>query len=670
MGVNVKLACAEKGELGAFVFGAVDAFDPQSGLTGWCVDLADAAVAREVELVVNGAPVATTRASHARPDVCDAIGAQGRFGFCFDACVFDAFLLNKPVFAAKDFFVRVAGLDAMLPAHETLPKLGALLDAREAWLKHGEGRALIESLELAREGARELLFQPPRKSAAEADGVIEAIAFGSGNVVWFLGWASSRGAAEFSAVVLDRRKYAAGLRCAYYRRADLAGPAVGVVGALLTDWRPSAASDALVAFGEDGRQLLRALRPLRVTTPSEMFGCLQSQDEQDSRALARALLAIAVETDGWALETPASKKIRLAVDSAQYVEGFGVFMKGWVVSPSHRITGMALKLGDEVLDCAPSSLHFAPRPDLTAGFPGMGAAIERAGFTIVFSGDPRDADFGAAALRLTYENNKSIHHRLDDLQIVRLCAADLSGLRDFYPALEREAFFPALARAAHESCAREYRRALGDIVNSCAHALVFCAPAERRLQFHLFEHLRAHLAGCRAQGVGVAIVAPDSARHGEIREMFAEFAEQFPGPASLVFVADVDCAVWSLASVLSLLDARRFVFVGPEVVLADAGWAALDRLVGAGDELAFLEISDPEQPWAPPWIGSAAFSWSTGDWSRFARARRLPLRRALEGDVFPQSRRIAGGAECLRRAPPPPRLIEHVNRVLGLGAQS
>ncbi|MCW2283506.1 hypothetical protein M2323_001278 [Rhodoblastus acidophilus] len=670
MGMNFKLAPSERD--GAGMFGAVDAFDPQSGLTGWCVDIADAAAECEVELVVNGAAVASARAAHARRDVCEAIGIQGRFGFCFDASVFDAFLLNRPVFAAKEFSVRIAGQGWTLPSHDGLPTLGALLEAREAWLKRSEGQALLESLEIARQGAGDMLFQPPRKTAADADGVIEAIAFGAGNVLWFLGWTSSRGAAEFPAVVLDRRKYAAGLRCAYFRRADLAEPAVGIVGALLTDWRPSASSDALVAFGENGENVLRALRPLRVTTPGEVFGHLRSQDEPYSRALARAMLAIAAETDGWALETPASKKIKLAVDAAQFIEGFGVFMKGWVVSPSHRVTGMALKLGEEVLEAAPSSLHFAPRPDLTAGFPRMGAAIERAGFTIVFRGDLRDADFCAATLRLTYENSASTHHRLDDVQIVRLSPADLAGLRDFYPVLEREAFFKPLALAVHETCARDYGRVMGDIVTPCAHALIFCAPSERRLQFLLFEHLRARLAGCRAQGVGVVIVAPESSRHGEIGELFAEFAENFAGAASLVFVADVDCALWSLDAALSLVDARRFVFVGPDVALADAGWAALDRLVGAGDDLTFFDASDPDQPWLPARIGSAAFSWSSQAWRRFLRDqnRRLPLRSAVDAEVFPEARRIAAGAEVLRRTAPPPRLIEHVNRVLALGAQS
>ena len=171
----------------------------------------------------------------------------------------------------------------------------------------------------------------------------------------------------------------------------------------------------------------------------------------------------------------------------------------------------------------------------------------------------------------------------------------------------------------------------------------------------------------------MAIVAPESARHGEIGELFAEFAQKFAGAASLVFVADVECAAWSLSSLLSLLDARRFVFVGADVLLGAAGWAALDRLVGDDDDLAFFEISDPEQPWLPARIGSAAFSWSTQRWSRFARENSLPLRRAVDGETLREAsageaRKIAKGGDFLSRTAPPPRLIEHVNRVLGLGA--
>ena len=175
----------------------------------------------ELELVVSGVPVATTSTAYLRPDVCARIGVEGRFGYCFEATAFDGFLLNKSIFVDKDYSVRICGTASVLARHDTVPDLGALLGAREAFLKHGNGRPLADSLERVRAGARNLLSQTLRKQAADSDGVIEAIARGDGDVIWFVGWVSRKGAAEVPAVVLDRRKFPAAIRCAYYSRADL-----------------------------------------------------------------------------------------------------------------------------------------------------------------------------------------------------------------------------------------------------------------------------------------------------------------------------------------------------------------------------------------------------------------------------------------------------------------
>ena len=653
----------------ASVLGAVDAFDPQFGLTGWCADTSDRGRQLELELVVNGVPVATTSTAYLRPDVCAKIGVEGCFGYCFEAAAFDAFLLNKSVFVDKDYSVRICGNGSLLARQDTLPDLGALLGAREAFLKRGDGRELVDSLERARAGARHLLSEPLRKPAAHSDGVIEAIAHGDGDVIWFVGWMSHKGAPEAPAVVLDRRKFSAGVRCAYYLRDDLSEPAVGVVGAILSEWRPAASSEALVVFGDEAQRQLRAVRPLRVTTLREVLDHLIGQSDADSKALSRQLFALAAETDGWKLETPAAKKIKLAVEQAHYLDGFGVFLKGWTLSPTHRITGMALRLGDAILEGAQSSLHFAPRPDLASGFPAAGSAIDRAGFTCVFRGELLDADFDDATLRLTYENNKSTHHRLDDLSIVRIPpAGDLSELSRYYRLPERESFFPTFARHYYDVCGAELRRAIGEAVNPCASALIFCAPVERHLQHRLFEQLREHLEGCSARNVGLAIVAQDSARHGEIAELFAQLSGRFSGPASLVFVSDVQCALWSLSSVLSLLGSRRFVFVGPDVSLEAGGWAALGGLFGAED-LAFLEISDPVEPWLPARVGTSAFSWTTQSWTRWIRDHSLPLRASVWADAFAmESKRIASGGECARRQEAP-RLIEEVNRACGVGSK-
>ena len=117
-------------------------------------------------------------------------------------------------------------------------------------------------------------------------------------------------------------------------------------------------------MGDEGERQLRALRPLRVTTMQEVFDHLAGQSDADSKALARQLVALATETDGWRLETTAARKIKLAVDQALYLDGFGVFLKGWALSPTHRITSMTLRLGDAILegDAVFAALCSAARP--------------------------------------------------------------------------------------------------------------------------------------------------------------------------------------------------------------------------------------------------------------------------------------------------------------------
>ncbi len=196
---------------------------------------------------------------------------------------------------------------------------------------------------------------------------------------------------------------------------------------------------------------------------------------------------------------------------------------------------------------------------------------------------------------------------------------DGASLLEFYPSLERESFFNDFAHAYYSLCEKAYGRVSGDIVESCGAALVFVAPTERRRLDYSFESLRQNLSSRSGQGVGLVIVAPEILRHGEIRELFAEISELFVGPSSLVFVRDVDCALWSLASVLTMLEARRFAFFGPSVLLEDMGWASLADFLSGPDELLFMEIGDPSAAWAQPKPSSEAFAWSTQayvDWRR------------------------------------------------------
>jgi hypothetical protein len=503
-----------------------------------------------------------------------------------------------------------------------------------------------------------------RKSAGESDGCIESIAYGDNRIVWFVGWMARGHASHLSAIILDRRKYKAGLKCAFYQRPDLPG-AVGVVGAMLTDWRPSAATEALIAFGDHAEYYFKTLRPLRTIKIEEALGHLAGGQEKESQYLARQLTALAHANDGWSIETPAARKIKLAVDAAAALDGFGVFAKGWVVSPARTIKGFALKLGDRVFASDPKTLYFTPRPDLAPAFPGCASAIDRAGFCCVFRGETAGAEFDEATLKIVYDDNSSTHHQLADLVVNKVMAGgdDGASLLEFYPSLERESFFNDFAHAYYSLCERSYGRVSGDIVESCGAALIFVAPTERRRLYYLFESLRQNLSSRSGEGVGLVIVASDVLRHGEIRELFAEISELFVGPSSLVFVQDVDCALWSLASVLTMLEARRFAFFGPGVVLEDMGWASLADSLSGPDELLFMEIGDPSAAWAQPKPSSEAFAWSTQAYVDWRRGHPLPIGTPVEAGQFGVKACRSAKSALAVSHPILPRLIECINEI-------
>jgi hypothetical protein len=645
------------------VCGAVDSFDPQLGLSGWCANLAEGAQLVELELLVNGVAIARTTTGSRRADICDLLEIEGDFGFCFEALLFDPFLINKTVFDAKGYAIRVVGASVILPRSEAVTDLAALLYAREAYLQIDDGEGLIEELTDLQDKAAVLLFQPLRKSAGGSDGCIESIAYGDNRIVWFVGWMARGHASNLSAIILDRCKYKAGLKLAFYQRPDLPG-SVGVVGAMSTDWRPSPSTEALIAFGDHAEYHFKTLRPLRTIKIADALGLLAGGQEKESQYLARQLTALAHANDGWSIETPAARKIKLAVDAAAALDGFGVFAKGWVVSPARAIKGFALKLGDRVFNSDPKTLYFTPRPDLAPAFPGCASAIDRAGFCCVFRGEIAGAAFDDATLKIVYDDNSSTHHQLADLVVNKIMAGDDgASLLEFYPLLERESFFDDFAHAYYSLCEKAYGRVSGDIVESCGAALIFVAPTERRRLYYFFESLRHNLSSRSGQGVGLVIVASDTLRHGETRELFAEISEVFVGPSSLMFVRDVDCALWGLASVLTMLETRRFAFFGPGVLLEDMGWASLADSLSGPDELRFMEIGDPSAAWAQPEASSEAFVWSTQAYVDWRRGHPLPIRTSVEADRFGVKARRSAKSALAVRNPILPRLIRSINEI-------
>ena len=507
-----------------------------------------------------------------------------------------------------------------------------------------------------------MLLAPYRASQTAPCGCIEMVAPGANGVLWVVGWARRDQARAFAAAILDRRKYRAGGLVAGFDREDLGAEASGFVGVLRTDWRPSPGREAILQIdGENGGQL-RAIRALRLGRVRDALAHLERAASGEDGALAQPLLAFARANEDLDLAPNAGSRVKLAVDSAAVMEGFGVFMKGWIFSPMQRVKRLYLKLGDRQVEAEPQSLGFSPRPDLLSAFPHARESVNRAGFCCVFPHDGAVALHAEAGLRIVYEDGGASFHPLPDVVIRRLQPDDEGGqYREFYPHMERQPLFAAYARAYYAQCEARYGQCSIEASEPAPIQLVFVAPRERNRLYLMFEELRQNLRRRRARGVGVVIVAGKAAGHGEIRELFHGLSRDFAGPCSLVLVEDPRLALWSLDGALVALGARRFVFVAAEVTLDDRGWEAMAGLLAAEPRLAFLDVSDPCEAWTAPQASMQAFVWTSEAFLDWRRQRRLPLGKAPAGESEEDVGEWRSACGVIERQAPPTAAIEAIN---------
>jgi hypothetical protein len=631
---------SEKGRAAEGAFrGLVDAFDPGVGLSGWCARINHYDEPVELELILNNQAVARARADIARPDVCDALGQEGRFGFCFEAALLDRFLPIRNILADKTLAVRVAGSSLVLPTSRDVEGLAFLLEARQALLNLDDGDLTLERLRALNASAASLTTVPFRNSGAPASGFIEAAAAGANEATWFIGWMERGLAQEFSAVALDRRKFRAGVILVSFEREDLPPEAVGVAGVIVSEWSPSPSSEAVIVFGAEAQRHLRVPRALRRTRIDEVLDHVERAESIEGRRVARELRELAEANDCWDVEARASSQVRLAIDAAAALEGFGVFVRGWIVSPSRRVKGLALKVGDSVYPCDRRTLSFAPRQDLLSAFPASPDAVRRAGFCCIFRSDASALSRGEAGLKILYEDGSASHHPIADLVVDKITPTEEAArFREFYPNMEREPFFADYAVAYYDMCSRLYGEITVDRIEEASAALIMAAPSDRHSLYLFFEELRHNLSACAIHGMGLVIIAGQEWLHGEIHELFGQVAEEFSGPASLLFAPDGRHALWTLDSALLMAGIRSFVFIGPNALLGPSGWRGLGDVLANAAAPSILEMSHPCEPWLDPERTMDAFAWTTESYLAWLRANKLPI------GVSPSAAALAGAA--------------------------
>ena len=617
---------------GALYSGFVDVIDSQKGARGWALNHTDPLDPVRLLLCAGEQVVAETLANGHRSDIVSAkLGRAAPAGFAFDAETMQTLssFMDDPT---ETITIRVAETGHLLASSAKAPSIGEIVAQLrvEATAEPRNGIADFESLlDELRAGADALAESQLRALPENLQGYMETLAADTSGHVWFMGWMKRGHVQEFSAVVVERRKFPAAVAVMCYERDDLPADFCGVVGLISSTWRPSSATAELhLFFGQGGRFHLRAHAPLRIITSGELVGEYEAVRERcfgEGRTVVLQRMLTTVEN--WLPTRVAAQwfATECSVDSILLVPGLGCLVEGWVMSPMKRIESLRLRVGASVMSADPESLYWKSRPDLLATFPGSERMVERAGFVGLFSGDAEPEDFADPVLKVIFQGGSSANWPIAANAFRRLGhSARVEDALPFFPALQDEVFFPRFAEAAIRAERGAMNAPVVLSVTRSRRVMVFVLPEDRCDLFLLFEELTQQ---CRTGGgiEAVAFIAASRSNRSDALWLFREF-QAGPGAmhgiaCSLLVIEDAAQAFALLPDVLRELGANRFFFAGAGVFLREAGWARARQALTQGSiDLVFLgvEVSEyEEQDSSEAGATARCFAWSTGPFVRW-----------------------------------------------------
>ena len=584
-------------------------------------------------LFVGEEPVAETTANGERADIVSAkLGRPVPAGFAFDAEVMQT-LSSYTDDPDVTLSVRVAETGHLLASSQRAPTVGEIT-AQLALEAKPEPRSTTADLELLldelRAGADAIAEAQLRPLPENLQGYVETLATDPSGQVWFMGWMNRGHVQEFSAVIVERRKFPAAVAVMCYERDDLPAEYCGVVGLISSAWRPSSATQDLhLFFGLGGRFHLRAHPPLRIITSAEMASEYEAvRDRCFGEGRTVALQHMLTTVENWLPTRVAAQwfATECAIDRILLVPGLGCLVEGWVMSPMKRVESLRLRVGATVMSADPESRYWKPRPDLLANFPGSERMVERAGFVGLFSGDAEPEDFADPVLKIIFQGGSSANWPIAATVFRRLGhSARVEDALAFFPALQEEVFFPRFAAAAIRAERAVMNAPVVLSATVSRRVMVFVLPDDRCDLFLLFEELTQQIrtgGGIEA----VAFIAASRSNRSDALWLFREF-QAGPGAAhaiacSLLVIDDSAQAFALLPDVLRELGANRFFFAGAGVFLSQAGWARARQAVTPGFmDLVFFGMEAEEyeeRDTAEAGVSARCFAWSAGHFARWS----------------------------------------------------
>lgn len=460
---------------------------------------------------------------------------------------------------------------------------------------------LARRMGLMLDEATELAQMPLRALADFHRGFIETVARDDSGLCWVSGWLHKEAPLEFPAVILDRQKFPAAVALTSYPRDDLPDHAHAVIGTIRTDWRPSSAeAEIFLFFGEELRHWQRGLKPLRLMEPAAALEQFNAVRAICTGRLTGAIQKLVASPESWVPDSARAVGFaaHAAMDRLIMLPGFGCLAEGWAMSPAKRVERLAIKCGERVMHADPLATYFRARGDLRDAFPGCGGAVaERAGFVTVFRGRIRPEEFMEPILKVVYADGTSSNHPVGPQSMRQLGhSAAMEEVLLLYPSLRQEAFFADFARALRRDAAARIGGLTAWRSTPCPdRAVVLALPRGRSDLYLLLEEVR-DLAARLPDPPGFVVLAERGTNRAELLTLFAGLVEAAGerSPCSLFFVDEIEQAFRLCGPALEAAGARRFLFLGPDIVLSAEGWARglalLDAMAdGAPPQLLGIE---------------------------------------------------------------------------------
>lgn len=644
------------------VVGRIEHVDLETGLSGWAYIAEEPERRLDVELWAGDTLIAVTAADRFRADLGSEKDPRLNPGFLFSPAVLRVAALNLSLAVDAKLSVRVGDPPTMLHGAAT----GTIRALREAVEEAGVPAVNLTNLPLrdaldVLEGDADLIGSKPlRPTIANGLGVVERIALLDHNKLAISGWCARSFVDEQAAVLLRSEKFPAALSIVRYERTDLPAEAVGFVGVLQTNWRPSFKGAEFFLFvGEQGQHHLKTNGPLKAESFGEIEAAFSRASAVKGWSRLPELRQLLLAHQGWAAAADggASLAIAASLDRIVLVPGFGALVDGWVLSGPRQLTGMSLRVGSTTLELDPTTANWSARPDLEKGFSAIKAGGGRAGFHAAFTGSLKRDDLLDPMLKLRFVDGLSLALPVPTGILISGDANfNVGKLERDWPGLGYDSHFARFAEARSVAVRASVLDSLQPVVVARGRSIIVMGVPKDANDASLALESASEAFRSLPQDTVLALIAEPTRSKARVLQYvrgLESAASSCNARISLTMISHVEHATLCLDALTELHQAEQIAFIDSAIWVTPEGWDEITKIL----QDAALGLNEPKHPRRlavaqafgedAGTIDDGLFLWNRAEiqkWCRRAPApfADVPVRRGLPGGEAPPTFPVAG----------------------------